>query len=209
MTFFKYLFTKAFLKQLLYAVLALIVLIFLLLWWLRSTTNHNQKIEVPDLSKMSVDKVEDVLDELDLRLEVLDSANYNPDYPRFSVIEQIPKAGKFVKEDRKIYLTINPSDYRKIKVPEVLGKTGRQARPTLLAMGFQIGIISTRPHISDHLLEMRHKGEKLMPGDEIPKTSVIDLIVGDGTQNRVRNEKSEDDESPSETEKETNEDAGN
>ena len=209
MTFFKYLFTKAFLKQLLYAVLALIVLTFLLLWWLRSTTNHNQKIEVPDLSKMSVDKVEDVLDELDLRLEVLDSANYNPDYPRFSVIEQIPKAGKFVKEDRKIYLTINPSDYRKIKVPEVLGKTGRQARPTLLAMGFQIGIISTRPHISDHLLEMRHKGEKLMPGDEIPKTSVIDLIVGDGTQNRVRNEKSEDDESPSETEKETNEDAGN
>ena len=207
MTFFKFLITKEFLKQLLYAVLTLIILTFLLLWWLRITTNHNQKIEVPNLAKFSIDKVEDVLDELDLRYEVLDSANFNPEYPRFSIIEQIPKAGKFVKEDRKIYLTINPSGYRKIKVPEVLGKTGRQARPTLLAMGFQIGKVSKRPHISDHVLEMRYKGEKLIPGTEIPKTSVIDLIVGDGTKNRVQKEEDEDDENLTETE--IDENAGN
>ena len=206
MTFFKFLITKEFLKQLLYAVLSLIILTFLLLWWLRITTNHNQKIEVPNLAKFSIDKVEDVLDELDLRYEVLDSANFNPEYPRFSIIEQMPKAGKFVKEDRKIYLTINPSGYRKIKVPEVLGKTGRQARPTLLAMGFQIGKVSKRPHISDHVLEMRYKGEKLKPGTEIPKTSVIDLIVGDGTKNRVQKEEDEDDESSTETEIDENAD---
>lgn len=205
MTFLKYLFTKAFLRQLLYAVLVLIVLSFLMLWWLRITTNHNQRIEVPNLAKLSLDKVEDVLDELDLRYEILDSANFNPDYPKFSVIEQIPKAGKLVKEDRKIYLTLNPSDYRKISVPDVLGKTGRQAAPTLLAMGFQVGQISTRPHISDQVLEMRYKGEKLLPGTEIPKTAIIDLIVGDGTQNRVQNEESND--TISETEKE--DDGGN
>ncbi|MFT5437300.1 MAG: beta-lactam-binding protein with PASTA domain [Ulvibacter sp.] len=191
MTFFKFLITKEFLKQLLYAGLALLVLVFLLLWWLRITTNHNQQIEVPNLAKLSIDKVEDVLDELDLRYEALDSANFNPDYPRFTIIEQIPKPGKFVKEDRKIYLTINPSGYRKIKVPEVLGITARQAKPTLLAMGFQIGKVSTRPHISDHVLEMRYKGEKLMPGSEIAKTSVIDLIVGDGTKSRVQKEEDE------------------
>ncbi|RMA56809.1 PASTA domain-containing protein [Ulvibacter antarcticus] len=191
MTFFRYLFTKAFLKQLLFAVLALVVLSFLILWWLRSTTNHSQKIEVPNLATMSLDKVEEQLEELDLRYEILDSANYNPDYPKYSVIEQIPKAGKFVKENRKIYLTLNPSDYRKIKVPNVLGKTGRQAQPTLLAMGFKIGKVSTRPHISDHVLELRYKGSKLEPGTEIPKTSEIDLIVGDGSQNRV-NEASEE-----------------
>ena len=210
MTFLKYLLTKAFLKQLLYAFLVLIILSFIILWWLRSTTNHNQKIEVPNLAKLSLDIVEDQLDELDLRYEILDSANYNPDYPRYSVIEQIPKAGQFVKENRKIYLTLNPSDYRKIKVPEVLGKTGRQARPTLLAMGFEIGKISKRPHISDHLLEMRYKGEKLTPGMQIPKTSVIDLIVGDGTQNRVRNEEPNGDSSEGNNEEsETTNDGGN
>ena len=205
MTFFKFLMTKEFLKQLLYAGLTLVVLTFLLLWWLRITTNHNQQIEVPNLAKLSIDKVEDVLDELDLRYEVLDSANFNPDYPRFTIIEQIPKPGKFVKEDRKIYLTINPSGYRKIKVPEVLGITTRQAKPTLLAMGFQIGKVSTRPHISDHVLEMRYKGEKLKPGTEIPKTSVIDLIVGDGTKSRVQRE-SDNDESSIETEIDENAD---
>ena len=155
MTFLKFLFTKVFLKQLLYAVLVLIVLTFLMLWWLRATTNHNQKIEVPNLAKMSLDKVEEALDELDLQYMIMDSANFNPDYPKYSVIEQVPKAGKFVKEDRKIYLSLNPSGYRKIEVPEVLGKTLRQAEPTLLAMGFKIGKVSKRPHISDQVLEMR------------------------------------------------------
>lgn len=168
--------------------LAIVVLGFLILWWLRISTNHNEKIEVPDLAKMTLDLVEKKLDENDLRYEILDSANYNPDFPKFSVIDQIPKAGKFVKENRKIYLTINPSGYRKIEVPDVLGRTRRQAEPTLLAMGFVIGKISYRPHISDNVLELRYKGEKLNPGTPLQKTSVIDLIVGDQSLNRIQSE---------------------
>lgn len=188
MTFFQFVFSKAFLKQLLLAIVALLVLGFLILWWLRYSTNHNEKIEVPNLAKFSLDKVEEKLDEMDLRYEILDSANYNPEYPRYSVIEQIPKPGKFVKEDRKLYLTLNPSGYRKIEVPDVLGRTRRQAEPTLLAMGFKIGKISYRPHISDNVLEMRYKGDKLDPGTPLQKTSVIDLIVGDESQNRIQTE---------------------
>ncbi len=188
MTFFQFIFSKAFVKQLLLAILALVVLSFLLLWWLGFTTNHNQKIEVPNLSKMSLDKVEEMLDDMDLRYEILDSANYNPDYPKFSVIDQIPKAGKFVKEDRKIYITLNPSGYRKIVVPDILGRTRRQAEPTLLAMGFIIGKVSFRPHISDQVLELRYNGERLDPGTELQKTSIIDLIVGDGSENMLREE---------------------
>jgi beta-lactam-binding protein with PASTA domain len=71
-------------------------------------------------------------------------------------------------------------------VPKVLGITARQAKPTLLAMGFQIGKLSTRPHMSDHVLEMRYKGEKLEPGAEISKTATIDLIVGDGSKSRLQ-----------------------
>ena len=186
MTFFQFVFSRAFIKQLLLAIVALVVLAFLVMWWLRFTTNHNERIAVPDLGKMSLDKVEEKLEEMDLRYEILDSANYNPDFPRFSVIEQIPKPGKFVKQDRKLYLTLNPSGYRKIEVPNVLGRTRRQAGPTLLAMGFEIGKISYRPHISDNVLELRYKGEKLEPGTPLQKTSVIDLIVGDESLNRIQ-----------------------
>ena len=55
MTFIKFLFTKVFLKQLLIAIIVLLVLAFITLFWLKSTTNHNQKIEVPSLAKMSLD----------------------------------------------------------------------------------------------------------------------------------------------------------
>ena len=199
MTFFQFLFTKAFVKQLLLAVVVLIALIFLTLWWLKFTTNHNETTEVPNLAKMSLDKVEEKLDEMSLRYEILDSANYNPDFPRYSVIEQIPKPGKFVKENRKLYLTLNPSGYRKIEVPNILGRTRRQAEPTLLAMGFEIGKISYRPHISDNVLEMRFKGEKLEPGTKIQKTSVIDLIVGDQSLNKIQTEGEESSEENQDT----------
>ncbi|WP_271424111.1 PASTA domain-containing protein [Aequorivita sinensis] len=199
MTFFQFLFTKAFVKQLLLAVVVLIALIFLTLWWLKFTTNHNETTEVPNLAKMSLDKVEKKLDEMSLRYEILDSANYNPDFPRYSVIEQIPKPGKFVKENRKLYLTLNPSGYRKIEVPNILGRTRRQAEPTLLAMGFEIGKISYRPHISDNVLEMRFNGEKLEPGTKIQKTSVIDLIVGDQSLNKIQTEGEESSEENQDT----------
>lgn len=188
MNFFRFIFTKTFLIQLLIAIGVFIALGFAILWWLSFTTNHDQKIEVPDLSTMTLDIVEKKLTEMDLRYEILDSAHYNPDFPKYSVIEQIPKPGKFVKENRKLYLTLNPSGFRKVEVPEVLGKTRRQVEPTLLGMGFEIGKVSYRPHISDNVLEMRFNGEKLEPGMSIPKTSVIDLIVGDQSLNRFQEE---------------------
>ncbi len=181
MTFIKFLFTKTFLKHLVFAGIVLIGLVFLTLFWLKITTNHNQKIVVPELAKMSLDEAENKLNELDLRFEILDSSNYNPDFPKYSVIEQLPRAGEYVKEKRKIYLTLNRSGYVFVKVPEVVGKTKRQAEPTLVSMGFKIGKITYKPYIAiDEVLEMYHKGKKITSGDEIQKTSVIDLVLGDG-----------------------------
>ena len=181
MTFIKFLFTKVFLKQLSIAIIALLGLVFIVLFWLKFTTNHDQKIEVPNLAKMSLDTAENKLIELDLRLEVIDSSNYNPDFPKYSVIEQIPKAGEFVKENRKIYLTLNRSGYVYLNIPEVVGKTRRQAEPTLISMGFEIGTITYKSYIAlDEVLELSYKGKKLKSGEKIQKTSVIDLVLGDG-----------------------------
>ena len=181
MTFIKFLFTKVFLKQLSIAIIALLGLAFVILFWLKFTTNHDQKIEVPSLAKMSLDTAENKLNEIDLRFEIIDSSNYNPDFPKYSVIEQIPKAGEFVKENRKIYLTLNRSGYVYLKIPEVVGKTRRQAEPTLISIGFKIGKITYKSYIAlDEVLELSYKGKKLNPGDEIQKTSVIDLVLGDG-----------------------------
>jgi len=187
MTFIKFLFTKKFLQQLFFAIIAIVVLTFGMLMWLKSSTNHDQKIRVPSLSKMSLDAVGKKLSDIDLRFEILDSSNYNPDYPKYSVIEQLPKAGEYVKENRKIYLTLNRSGYPFIKIPEVVGRTRRQAEPTLIAMGFKIGKITYSPYIAeDEVLEMKNKGKKIAPGDQLQKTAVIDLVLGDGDGNLKR-----------------------
>ena len=190
MNFIKFLFTKTFLRQLLFAVIALVVISFFILMWLKNSTNHEQKIKVPSLAKMLLVDVDEKLSDLELRFEILDSSNYNPDYPKYSVIEQIPKAGEYVKENRKIYITLNRSGYSFLKIPEVVGKTRRQAEPTLIAMGYKIGEITYRPYIAeDEVLELRHKGKKIYPGDELQKTAVIDLVLGDGSGNLRRDVK--------------------
>lgn len=187
MTFIKFLFTKIFMRQLLFAIIAIVVLTFGVLMWLKSSTNHDQKIRVPSLAKMSLDDVDEKLSEIKLRFEILDSSNYNPDFPKYSVIEQIPKVGEYVKENRKIYITINRSGYLFIKTPEVVGRTRRQAEPTLIAMGFKIGKITYRSYIAeDEVLEIKNKGRKIEPGDKLQKTAVIDLVLGDGKGNLKR-----------------------
>lgn len=182
MGFLKFIFSKTFLIQLVLAVIALVVIAFLALRWLNYTTNQDERIEVPDLARMSLDNVQDQLNELDLRYEILDSATYNPDFPKYSVIEQVPEPGQFVKQNRKIYLTLNPSSYAKIMVPDLIRRTRRQAEPTLRSIGFEIGDITYKPDIAeDAVLEMRHNGRKIEPGDELMKTSTIDLVLGDGS----------------------------
>ena len=203
----KFIFSKIFLIQLLLAFVVLVILMFLGMKWLQWSTNHDQKIEVPSLAKLELDEVQKKLEDLDLRLEILDSANYNPNYPKYSVIEQIPAAGKYVKENRKIYITLNPSGYRKVEIPtDLVGKTLRQVEPTLKAMGFEIGKITKKPYIApDVVLGMSHKGKSIEKGTELQITSVIDLVVGDG-KDRYREEGESEENETDNSEEET--DAG-
>ena len=184
MSFFRFLFSKTFLIQLVLAVLALVLIAFIILTWLSFSTNQDQRITVPNLARLSLDKVDEQLEELELRREILDSANYNPDYPPYSVIDQVPLPGKQVKENRKIYITLNPSGFTKVEIPEnLIRTTRRQVEPTLRSMGFEIGTITYKPDFSkDVVLEMRHEGKLLEPGMKLMKTSKIDLVLGDGSR---------------------------
>jgi len=186
MSLIKFLSSKTFLKQIALAVVALFVLCFILLQWLKVDTNHGEFKQVPDLKGKTLNVAEIELNDNDLRLEIQDSANYNPNYPKYSVIEQYPLAGAQVKQDRKIYVTVNPSDYRKVALPNIVRRTFRQAKPTLEALGFEVGNISYKDDIGkDEVLAMSFEGKNMNEGDMLPMTSKIDLVLGNG--NRASN----------------------
>jgi len=89
-----------------------------------------------------------------------------------------------VKKNRKIYVTLNPSGYSRISVPDLVQITRRNAEVTLLSVGFSIGEISYRNNIGkDMVLEMRYKGERIEAGTLLQKTSEIDLVLGNGKRN--------------------------
>lgn len=170
-------------KQIILAVVVLIVLTFVTLKWLDYRTNHGSFVTVPDLAGKTIETAKIELSDNDLTMEIQDSANYNPDYPKYSVIEQYPLAGSQVKKDRKIYLILNPSGFRKIEVPIVVGRTFRQAKPTLEAIGFEVGKISYIDDIGkDEVQSISFKGETVSAGDLLPMTSKIDIVLGNGNR---------------------------
>ena len=180
--FFNFLKSKTFLIQLGLAVVAILVLVFISLQWLKSTTNHGEFVEVPDFSKMSVSEMRKAVEDAGLRYQVLDSSEYNPDYPRFSILDQNPPAGNKVKSNRKIYFTVNPSGYKKVSVPDIIQVTQRNAASMLRAVGLDVERVTYIDELGkDMVYNMKFKGKYLKPGDKLPKTSKIELICGNGT----------------------------
>lgn len=183
MSLIKFLSSKTFLKQIILAVVALVVMSFLVLKWLDYSTNHGSFVTVPDLAGKTIATAQIELNDNQLAMEIQDSANYNAKYPKFSVIEQYPLAGSQVKENRKIYLILNPSGYRKVEVPIVVGRTFRQAKPTLEAIGLEVGKISYIDDIGkDEVLSISYQGKSIKAGDLLPMTSIIDLVLGNGNR---------------------------
>lgn len=180
--FLSFLRSKVFAIQLGLAVVVVILVGYLVLQWLKGTTNHGEFVEVPDFSKMSVMEMRKKVEDSGLRYQILDSSNYNPEYPRFSILEQNPTAGKKVKTNRKIYFTVNPSGYKKVTVPDIIQVTQRNAASMLRAVGLDVQRVSYIDELGkDMVYRMKYKGKHIKPGDKLPKTSKIELVCGNGT----------------------------
>ena len=177
----KYLSSKVFFAQMLSAIAIVGVIGYLFFHWITFVTNHDEEITVPNLSKMSEEKVEEKLDELDLSYQIVDTVDYIDDFPKLSVVSQEPPAGSKVKGGRTIYIKINASTFKMIAVPELVEKTYRQAVPTLKAVGLQEGEITYVPYLGkDMVLKMMMGGKEIKAGTKVLKNSKIDLVLGDG-----------------------------
>src|SRR5699024_12800767 len=101
MSLFRFIFSKVLLKQIFLACIIFVALIFGMLWWLGYSTNHGQKLEVPNLSKLTLDEVEKVLDQHQMRYVILDSANFNPEYTPIYLMNELTYAAELVISDMK------------------------------------------------------------------------------------------------------------
>ena len=198
MSLFKYLTSRTFFTQAFIAVAIVVVFTFIVIQLLDFRTNHGQEIKVPDLSKMKLEIAEEKLNELDLEVFLLDTVEFNADFPPFTILEQDPKAGSLVKDGRKVYVKLNAGEFTDITIPEFKDKTFRQISATIKSLTLKEGKITYKPHIAkDIVLQIFQDGRRLRAGDKVKKNSTLDFVLGDGKE--VFNEETFSSEEPADT----------
>ena len=181
MKIIQFLKSGAFLKQLILALIIVGVLVFLLINFLDFRTRHGEEIDVPDLTKMKLEIAEQKLEDLGLEVLILDTIDYNPSFPAFTIVEQDPLVGEKVKDGRKVYVKVNAGGYAMITMPDLEEKTYRQIQATFRAIGIKEGEVEYKPNMArDLVLSVKLNGKKLKKGDKVLKNSVVNLELGDG-----------------------------
>jgi beta-lactam-binding protein with PASTA domain len=148
--------------------------------YLPGQTNHGETITVPDVRGMNISELEEFLASFDLRLEVNDSA-YTEDQPPLTVTRQFPAPGALVKENRKVFVSINRVTPPTVPMPDLVDGSRMNAELILKSNELRTGRIILEPSPMLNLVrEMRYLGKPIAPGTRIPKGAYIDLVVGDG-----------------------------
>ncbi|MBO7114928.1 MAG: PASTA domain-containing protein [Bacteroidaceae bacterium] len=165
-------------------VLAMIVIAAILVLvtfrWIKSYTRHGQYIAVPDVSGMYEEEAGQALAAVGLKYEVMDY-KYDKEMVEGGVIEQKPKPGAYVKDGRKIYLTLNSGKEPMRAVPDVADNSSlRAAESKLRAAGFKLGRTVYIDGDLDWVYEIRYQGLEIAAGTEIPEGSTITIVAGNG-----------------------------
>ena len=177
--FLAYLRTKTFRKNLIIAIISVSAFILLIFFSLRYYTRHGEGVPVPKLQGLTIEQAIELLEDQGLEYQV--DSIYQIDKPPGMVVEQDPDANTNVKLNRTIYLTIITRTAPDVGFPDIFEKTYLEAKAILSNYGIKVGDTSYVSDIArDRVLEATFRGEKVNKGEQIPKGSVISLVLGDG-----------------------------
>ena len=165
-------------KNLLRAVCIVAVLLVGAMILLNVVTKHNQELVVPDLANVSVAEAESIAAAAGMRVDVVDSV-FVKRMRKGAVYRQNPIAGSKVKKGRRIALTINVMNAKKVSMPNLVGYSMRQAMAELQSRGLVLGkLIYVQDMATNNVLKQFMGKDEIEPGTQVESESVIDLVVG-------------------------------
>lgn len=134
--------------------------------WLRFYTNHGQKLELPDYVDTYILDAKDNAEKNSFQILVNDSVHIVGRRGGM-IINQNPKAGSRVKENRKIYVTItkfNPDKLTLNDLPVLYGADFEQKRKELRYQEINTVIDGYKydPGEPNHILEVKYNGEVIV-----------------------------------------------
>ncbi|TSJ80620.1 MAG: PASTA domain-containing protein [Candidatus Cardinium sp.] len=178
---------KKLFKHLVYMACLSVTILYLFFYIVLPYITHQGKIvQVPDLTGIHLDALDEKLSKDHLHYVITDSSGYSAQLPPFTVLQQFPAAGAWVKENRKIYLTLNAENPPLVSMPSLIERSVRHAGLLLKNKGLKLGNIKYVPDVTEHaVLEQWHNGHPIAAGKPIHKGSIIDLVVSAGLGNRI------------------------
>jgi beta-lactam-binding protein with PASTA domain len=172
--------SKSFLKQIGIIVGAWIIFTTLVMFILGFYTHNGEKVEVPNFKGMTKAELEKFIETTDLRYAIIDSV-FDLQAKKGAVADQVPKPGAFVKKDRLIYLTVNAILPPKVKMPNLVDLTLRQATARIETYGLKVGRLQYIPDLAKNAVLKQLLGVKeVKPGTLVNKGSSVNLVVGSG-----------------------------
>lgn len=172
-----------FIRNIVIMLVIAVLLVITLLLWMNVYTRHSNSITVPDFRTMTIDQVEKICFERNLRYQIVDST-YNTSVPKGTVLEQNPPALFKVKKERTIFLTIRAYGSEQTIMPKLINIAKSQAIADLETAGLTLGKITYQPsNFNDLVLDQKYKGRTILGGTQIEKGSQIELIIGKGDEN--------------------------
>lgn len=170
------------LMNLLYAIGAGFLFIWMLLWFVDFWTFHGQERAVPDVKGQSYETAVGNISRAGLRAVVTDSV-YDSYARPGTVVEQSPIPLARIKRGGTVYLTLVAFTPKMVTIPDIYDVSERQARSMLEGLGItQIMAVSVPLEYSGLVMGAKFNGVTLRPGAKVPVTAVITLEIGEGAE---------------------------
>jgi beta-lactam-binding protein with PASTA domain len=166
--------------------IATLAIVFFFYIYLPVNTNHGETITVPDVIGVEYEQLDEYLIKRSLRYEIEKDSSYSPDHPPLAVLKQFPLPHAKVKENRKVYLTLNSSSPPLVRMPDLTKGSIKNALMVLKTYDLKLGEREYIPDLAlNAVLRQEMNGREILAGEHIPKGSTIDLVLGDGYGNQA------------------------
>ena len=165
-------------RNILMAFALVMVLIAGAMIFLNLVTQHNKEIQVPDFSNMTIAEAENAAAEAGMRVDVTDSV-FVKRMKRGAVYRQNPAPGSNVKKGRRIVLTINAVNAKKVTMPNLVGLSLRQAKAELMSRGLVLErLVYVKDMATNNVVSQLKDNKEIEPGTMIDSESHIELVLG-------------------------------
>ncbi|MDR1939083.1 MAG: PASTA domain-containing protein [Tannerellaceae bacterium] len=171
--------------NLLLAMFASCVVIYITLKWLDAYTLHNKAVIVPDVKGLQVEEAGRLLVNRGLNYSVIDSV-FSKNVRPGAIVEVLPSTGSKVKEGRIVFITVNAQSSQMAAIPEVRDLSVRQAYALLKARGFEsIETEYISGKFKDLAVGVELRGRLLDGGEMVQLAAPLVLKVSNGIINRM------------------------